>query len=241
MKKMKTLQDLFVEQLRDVYYSEKQLLKAIPKMSKKASSDQLKKVLDNHLQETENHVERLEEVFEKLEMTARGKTCPSIDGIIDEAKDIMNENAEPSVMDAGIIAVAQKAEHYEIATYGTLRTYANMLGYPQISNILQTTLNEEGNADKRLTEIAEIINEQALETAEKRKRLFQKYWRIISNEVGNRLLKQPLPLLQRGLLLKKKAVFLQITHKSLICLISIRFAIGRNASFNGTTRLVSIA
>ena len=166
MKKLKTLQDLFVEQLKDVYYAEKQLLKAIPKMSKKANSDKLKSLLENHLHETENQVDRLEQVFEKLEIPVRGKTCPAMDGIIDEAKDLMNEDAEPSVMDAGIIAAAQKVEHYEIATYGTLRTFANILGYTKISKLLQATLDEEGNADKKLTDLAETINERAMETAE---------------------------------------------------------------------------
>lgn len=162
---MKTLQDLFVEQLRDMYYAEKQLLKAIPKMVKKANSDTLKSALENHLQETENQVERLEQVFEKLEMTARGKTCPAMDGIIDEAKEIMSEDADPTVMDAGIIAAAQKVEHYEIATYGTLRTFADTLGYTKISKLLQSTLDEETNADKKLTKIAQNINAEAAEPA----------------------------------------------------------------------------
>ncbi|HET6243259.1 MAG: ferritin-like domain-containing protein [Bacteroidetes bacterium] len=165
MKKMKTLQDLFVEQLRDMYYAEKQLLKAIPKMVKKASSETLKSALENHLQETENQVERLDQVFEKLEMTARGKTCPAMDGIIEEAKELMNEDAEPTVMDAGIIAATQKVEHYEIATYGTLRTFADTLGYTNISKLLQATLDEELATDKKLTKIAQTINVEAMEPA----------------------------------------------------------------------------
>jgi ferritin-like metal-binding protein YciE len=163
MGKMKSLQDLFVEQLRDLYYAEKQILKALPKMSKKASSSELKKAFENHLHETENQVERLERVFEKLEMTARGKTCPAMDGLIDEGKEMMSEDAEASVMDAGLIAAAQKVEHYEIASYGTLRTYAKMLGYNKIAELLQETLDEESKTDKKLTQLAEKINEEALE------------------------------------------------------------------------------
>jgi ferritin-like metal-binding protein YciE len=163
MGKMKSLQDLFVEQLRDLYYAEKQILKAIPKMVKKVSSGELKKALENHLHETETQVERLEKIFEKLEMTARGKTCPAMDGIIDEGKEMMSEDAESSVMDAGIIAAAQKVEHYEIASYGTLRTYAKMLGYNKIADLLQETLDEEGKADKKLSQIAEKINMEAVE------------------------------------------------------------------------------
>jgi ferritin-like metal-binding protein YciE len=163
MGKMKSLQDLFVEQLRDLYYAEKQIIKALPKMAKKATSGELKKAFETHLHETEDQVERLERVFEKLEMTARGKTCPAMDGLIDEGKEIMTEDAEPSVMDAGLIAAAQKVEHYEIASYGTLRTYAKMLGYNKIADLLQETLDEEGNTDKKLSQLAEKINEDALE------------------------------------------------------------------------------
>ncbi len=162
---MKTLQDLFVEQLRDMYYAEKQMVKSLTKMVKKASSDKLKKSFEDHLSETEKQVERLEQVFEKLELTARGKTCHAMDGIIDEAKEIMNEDAEPSVLDAGLIAAAQKGEHYEIASYGTLRTYADMLGYKKISALLQETLDEEINTDKKLTKLAQTINQEAMETS----------------------------------------------------------------------------
>jgi ferritin-like metal-binding protein YciE len=162
MKKMKTLQDLFVEQLRDMYYAEKQMVKSLGKMVKKASSDQLRKAFETHLTETENQIERLEQVFEKLELAARGKTCHAMDGIIDEAKEIMNEDAEPTVLDAGLIAAAQKAEHYEIASYGTLRTYADMLGYNKISSLLQETLEEEANTDKKLSKLAMSINKEAM-------------------------------------------------------------------------------
>jgi ferritin-like metal-binding protein YciE len=162
MKKMKTLQDLFVEQLRDMYYAEKQMVKSLGKMAKKASSDQLRKAFEDHLTETENQVERLEQVFEKLELAARGKTCHAMDGIIDEAKEIMNEDADPTVLDAGLIAAAQKGEHYEIASYGTLRTYADMLGYNKISALLQQTLDEEANTDKKLSKLAMSINKEAM-------------------------------------------------------------------------------
>jgi ferritin-like metal-binding protein YciE len=165
MKKMKTLQDLFVDQLRDMYYAEKQMVKSLTKMAKKANSDKLKKALEDHLSETEKQVDRLDQVFEKLELTARGKTCHAMDGIIDEAKEIMNEDADPHVLDAGIIAAAQKGEHYEIASYGTLRTYAEMLGYKKVASLLQETLDEESNTDKKLTKLAQSINQEAMEAS----------------------------------------------------------------------------
>jgi ferritin-like metal-binding protein YciE len=161
-KKMKTLKDLLTEQVKDLYYAEKQILKALPKMIKKASSAELKAAFEGHLEETEVQVERLEKVFEMLDLPARGKTCPAIDGIIEEGKELMQEEAEPPVMDAGLIAAAQKVEHYEIASYGCVRTYANLLGLNKISELLQETLDEEGATDHKLTAIAENINMDAM-------------------------------------------------------------------------------
>ncbi len=163
MEKMRTLDDLLVEQVKDLYYVEKQMLKNLPKLIKRATSQELKKVLENHLTETESHIERLERVFSKLDMEPRGKFCPAIDGIMEEAAEIIEMDADPEVMDAAIIAAAQKAEHYEIATYGCVRTYARMLNYNNIAGILEDILQEEKNVDVTLTEIAETINAEAIE------------------------------------------------------------------------------
>lgn len=167
MKKLKSLDDLLVHSLKDLYYVEKQIIKALPKMIKNASSEELRQAFENHLGETEEQVTRLEKVFDELGIPAKAKKCPAIDGIIEEAKELMGEDSYPSVMDAGLIVAAQKVEHYEIATYGCVRTFANVLGYNKIADILQTTLEEESAADKKLTEIAESsINVEAAEGQE---------------------------------------------------------------------------
>lgn len=162
-KKLKTLHDLLVEQVRDLYYAEKHILKALPKMAKKADSQELRAAFESHQEQTEQHVARLEEVFKKLDLTPRGKTCPAMDGLIEEGKEIMQEEMDPNVMDAALIAAAQKVEHYEIASYGCIRTYARLLGYDDIQSILQETLDEEGATDKKLTRIADTLNVEALE------------------------------------------------------------------------------
>lgn len=162
MEKLTTLEDLLVEQVKDLYYVEKQMLKSIPKLIKRATSKELKDVLENHLNETETHIEKLERVFSKLDIEPRAKYCPAMDGIIEEASEIIEMEAEPEVMDAAIIAAAQKAEHYEIATYGCVRTYARMLNYNNIAGILEDILEEEKNADVKLSEIAETINAEAI-------------------------------------------------------------------------------
>jgi ferritin-like metal-binding protein YciE len=166
--KLDSLHKLFVEELRDVYNAENQLLKALPKMAKSASSEELKQAFEDHLQETNEHVERLEEIFKGLDEKAKGKTCHAMKGLIEEGSEILQENGEESVLDAGIIAAAQKVEHYEIATYGTLRTWANLLGEDDAAELLQQTLDEEGDTDKRLNDLAEdIVNPEALsESAE---------------------------------------------------------------------------
>jgi len=164
---MQDLEDLFVDQLRDLYNAEKQLTKALPKMAKKASDDQLRQAFTMHLEQTEEHVQRLEQIFEKLGKRAGGKTCKAMQGLIEEGKELMEEDAEPEVLDAGLIAAAQRVEHYEIAGYGTVRAYAKLLGNNDAARLLQKTLDEEGDTDKKLTQLAEsTINVQAEQGAE---------------------------------------------------------------------------
>jgi len=156
------LHKLFEEELKDIYWAEKALTKAIPKMVKKATSDELIEALEDHLEETEGHVQRCEQVFEMLGKSAQAKKCEAMDGLITEAEDIMEESDEGVMRDAGIISAAQKVEHYEIATYGTLRTFAKTLGLNDIADLLEETLIEEKNADETLTEVAEsVINIKA--------------------------------------------------------------------------------
>jgi ferritin-like metal-binding protein YciE len=159
---MKSLQDLFVDQLKDVYNAENQLVKALPKVAKTASNPQLKKAVEEHLEQTKGHVERLEQVFQDIDAKARGKTCQAMEGLIEEAKELMAEKPEAAVLDAGLIAGAQKVEHYEIACYGTLRKWAQQLGFDHAARLLEQTLEEEKAADRKLTEIAErAVNLQA--------------------------------------------------------------------------------
>ena len=161
--KLDTLKKLYVEELRDVYNAEQQLVKALPKMAKAASSDELREALEMHLDETRGHVERLEQIFEELDETPKGKTCQAMKGLIEEGSEILEEKGEESVLDAGIIAAAQKVEHYEMATYGTLRTWADLLNQDEAAGLLQETLDEEGEADKKLNDLAEeIVNPEAL-------------------------------------------------------------------------------
>lgn len=149
------LRDLFEDELKDIYWAEKALTKAIPKMIKNATSQDLKDALSNHLEVTEEQVARCEQVFELLGVPARAKKCEAMDGLIKEAKDIMESTEPGMVRDAGIISAGQKVEHYEIASYGTLRTFASTLGLDKIASLLETTLNEEKEADQTLTEVAE--------------------------------------------------------------------------------------
>jgi ferritin-like metal-binding protein YciE len=161
--KLDTLKKLYVEELRDVYNAEQQLVKALPKMAKAASSDELREAFETHLDETKGHVERLEQIFEGLDEAPKGKTCQAMKGLIEEGSEILDEKGEDSVLDAGIIAAAQKVEHYEMATYGTLRTWADLLNQDEAAGLLQETLDEEGEADKKLNELAEeIVNPEAL-------------------------------------------------------------------------------
>jgi ferritin-like metal-binding protein YciE len=159
---MESLQDLFVENLKDLYSAETQLTKALPKMAKAATDPDLKNAFQTHLKETEGQIERLEKIFEELDESPKGKKCKAMEGLIEEGKELMEEDAEPEVMDAGLIGAAQKVEHYEIAGYGTVRTYAQMLGNEEAARLLQQTLDEEGATDKKLTELAmQCINAEA--------------------------------------------------------------------------------
>ena len=154
-KDIKTMDDLFVHQLRDIYYAEQQLVKALPKLIEKATNRELMSGLKMHLGETENHVKRLEQVFKMHGSDPKGVDCPAIDGIIEEADDIVGEVADKDVLDAAIIAAAQAAEHYEITRYGTLIAWAQQLGRTDAASLLQKTLDEEKAADKKLTALAE--------------------------------------------------------------------------------------
>ena len=152
---IKTLDDLFVHTLRDIYYAEKQIVKSLPDMIEKASDPQLKRGFKTHLGETENHVARLEEVFRMHGVEIRGVDCPAIDGILEEAEEIAGEVDDKRVMDAALIAAAQAVEHYEIARYGSLIAWAKQLGRADCASVLQRTLDEEKATDRKLTDMAE--------------------------------------------------------------------------------------
>ncbi len=159
----KTLKELYVDHLRDLYSAENQITKALPKMAKKANSEKLKQAFEEHLRQTENQISRLEQIFGSLEKSPRGKKCMGMEGLLDEGKEVMSEKMEADVMDAALIAAAQKVEHYEIAAYGTVRAYAELLGEQQAVGLLRQTLDEESATDEKLTGIAEsTINVQAL-------------------------------------------------------------------------------
>jgi ferritin-like metal-binding protein YciE len=160
--KLDSLETLYVEELRDIYNAENQLLKALPKMAKAASAEELKQAFEDHLEQTEEHVARLDEIFGKLDKKPSGKTCHAMKGLIEEGSEIIKHDGENVVLDAGLIAAAQKVEHYEMASYGTVRTWAEMLGEDDAADLLQQTLDEEGETDKRLTELAEeLVNVEA--------------------------------------------------------------------------------
>jgi len=162
-----TLKDLFINELRDVLHAEKQLVAALPRMAKAAQSPALEAAFAKHLGETEVHVERLEKIFSALGAAARGKRCPGMEGIVEEGKEIMQEHGEDEVIDAALIAAAQKVEHYEIASYGCLKTYAGLLGLRDAEKLLKQTLAEEEATDATLTKLGESgINEAALAAGE---------------------------------------------------------------------------
>ncbi len=161
--KLDTLKKLYVEELRDLYNAENQLLKALPNMAKGASSAELKQAFEDHLEQTKEHVERLDEIFKGLGEKPTGKLCKAMKGLIEEGAEMLKMDGEESVIDAGLIGAAQRVEHYEIAAYGTVRTFANLLGEEEAADLLQETLEEEGETDKQLSELAEeIVNQDAL-------------------------------------------------------------------------------
>ena len=152
---LNTLQDLLVEELKDTYSSETQIAKALPKMAQAATSPQLKAAFEKHLVETQNQVKRLEQIFQQLGESPEGNDCEATEGLVKEGEELMGEQADPQVLDAGLIAAAQKVEHYEIASYGTLTTWAKELGHTQIADLLHQTLSEEKTTDEALTALAE--------------------------------------------------------------------------------------
>ena len=165
--KLDTLQKLYTEELRDLYNAENQLLKALPKMAKAASSEELKDAFEKHLEQTKGHVERLEQVFEELDERPKGKTCRAMKGLIQEGSELLEQDGDESVRDAGIIVAAQKVEHYEIAGYGSARTFAHLLGQNKAAELLQNTLDEESETDELLTRLAEsVINPEAVRDSE---------------------------------------------------------------------------
>lgn len=161
---LKTLHDLYIDQLKDLYNAEHQLVKALPKMINAATSPDLVTAFEEHLEETREHVERLESICKDLDVSPKGKTCKAMEGLLEEGKEVIHEDADPTVRDAALIAAAQRVEHYEMAGYGCVRTYARLLGFDKAADLLQETLDEEGAADKKLTDLAEsVINSEAVD------------------------------------------------------------------------------
>ncbi|GAB4527543.1 MAG: ferritin-like domain-containing protein [Anaerolineae bacterium] len=159
---MQNLQELFVEQLRDIYDAENQLMKALPKMADAASSNDLKQAFQMHLDQTKQHVQRLEQVFDQMGMKAQGKTCEAMKGLVKEGEEVIDKRGDSDVKDAALIAAAQRVEHYEIAAYGTVSTYAQQLGENDVQRLLEQTLSEEKQTDTKLTELAvSSINRKA--------------------------------------------------------------------------------
>jgi ferritin-like metal-binding protein YciE len=161
---MNPLEELLVDELKDIYSAENQIIKALPKMAKTATSPELKRAFERHLEETRRQVERLDQIGQELDTKLTGKKCHGMEGLIEEGKEVMEQDLAENAIDAGLIGAAQKVEHYEIAAYGTARTHAAMLGFNKVARLLQQTLNEEGATDKKLTQLAEnIINVEAVE------------------------------------------------------------------------------
>jgi ferritin-like metal-binding protein YciE len=163
---LESLKGLYVEQLRDLYNAENQILAALPKMAQRSSHPGLKSGFQQHEQQTRTHVERLGQIFQQLGVKPQGETCEGMKGIIQEGEKMLHERSDPDTLDAALIAAAQRVEHYEIAGYGTVRTYANELGFADQADLLQRTLNEEGSMDHKLTQIAEtVVNADAMSAA----------------------------------------------------------------------------
>ena len=170
MPKIKSLHDLYVSQLKDLYYAEKQLTKALPKMAKASQNPQLAKDFLKHLDETEIHVERLESVFEMLGLVPRAEKCEAISGIIEEAEELMSDSKDGAANDAALIMAAQKAEHYEITTYGSLIVFAQTLGYEKQAAVMKKTIAEEKAADEKLSQLAETSANESANVSEKERR-----------------------------------------------------------------------
>src|SRR5438132_454994 len=167
MAKVSSLEDLLVEELKDLFDAENQLTRALPKMAKAATSPELKEAFQEHLEVTRQQVERLTQVFEEIDKPAKGKRCEAMKGLITEGQELMKQDIEPEILDAGLIGAAQKVEHYEMAGYGTVRTMAEVLGHKEAARLLDQTLQEEGDADKKLTMIAKkFVNVRALHAGE---------------------------------------------------------------------------
>jgi ferritin-like metal-binding protein YciE len=160
------LRELYVEELRDLYSAEKQLVKALPKMAKAATSSDLRSGFEEHLKQTKGHVSRLEQIFDSLDENPNGKTCKGMEGLIKEGSEMIEEDPEEEQLDAGLISAAQRVEHYEIAGYGCVRTYAQLLGDDEAMSLLDETLKEEKETDAKLTELAENINVEALQAGQ---------------------------------------------------------------------------
>jgi ferritin-like metal-binding protein YciE len=152
---LESLQDLFLNELKDIYNAEKQIVRALPRMAKAAQAPELRQAFTKHLRETEGHVQRLERIFKSLGQAARGKKCKGMEGLIEEGKEILEEDGAPEVIDAALISAAQRVEHYEMAAYGCLRTYAQLLGMDEADGLLEQTLQEEEATDKALTALGE--------------------------------------------------------------------------------------
>jgi ferritin-like metal-binding protein YciE len=162
------LKELWIDELRDLYDAENRLVKALPKMAKASTSDELRSGFENHLEQTKGHVDRLEEIFESLDEKPTGKTCAGMAGLVKEGSEMMGEDFEGAVMDAALISAAQRVEHYEIAAYGCVSTWAELLGQNEAAALLQKTLEEEKETDEKLTELAETVNQEAKGGAEER-------------------------------------------------------------------------
>lgn len=159
---LETLEDLYVEELKDLYNAENQLLKALPQMAKAATAPELQSAFEEHLEQTRGQVQRLEQIFEKMGESPKGKACKAMEGLVAEGKELIEEGKDSPVLDAGLIGAAQRVEHYEIAGYGTARTFAKLLGHSDAAALLQQTLEEESQTDEKLTQLAErVINVEA--------------------------------------------------------------------------------
>jgi ferritin-like metal-binding protein YciE len=163
--KMESLRELYVEELKDLYSAETQITKALPKMAKAATSPTLKDAFESHLEETKEQIKRLDQIFTDLGKSPKGKTCEGMKGLLKEGEELMEEGADPEVLDAGLISAAQRVEHYEMAGYGTVRTYAELLGENDAVSLLEMTLKEEKAADSKLSKAANKINVQANKAA----------------------------------------------------------------------------